>query len=57
VGADNKKKARLNCISHLLSCVDYEHVPYDKPDLGKRRKRRKGVAQEIDFTNAVPDLY
>jgi hypothetical protein len=24
ISADNKKQARLNCISHLLSRIDYE---------------------------------
>jgi hypothetical protein len=26
VDADNKKRARLNCITHLLSLVSYEDV-------------------------------
>ena len=42
VMADNKKKARLNCISHLLSLIDYERIPFEAPDLGKRNKGRKG---------------
>jgi polyphosphate kinase 2 len=36
VQADDKKRARLNCISHLLSLIDYEDIPEDKVDLGKR---------------------
>ena len=36
VRADNKKKARLNCISHLLSLIDYEKLPREKVSLGKR---------------------
>ena len=36
VRADNKKHARLNCISHLLSQFPYEDVPRDKVKLGKR---------------------
>jgi len=38
VRADDKKRARLNCISHLLSLIDYEDVPEEKVDLGKRDK-------------------
>ena len=29
VRSDNKKKARLNCISHLLSQIPYEELPYE----------------------------
>src|SRR5271165_6414946 len=28
VPSDDKKRARLNCIAHLLSCIPYEEVPY-----------------------------
>lgn len=31
VDAENKREARLNCITHLLSKIEYEHVPY--PDI------------------------
>ena len=36
VESDNKKKARLNCISHLLDLIDYneiEHPEVIMPDL------------------------
>jgi len=36
VKADNKKKARLNCISHLLSLIDYEKLPREEVELGNR---------------------
>jgi polyphosphate kinase 2 len=36
VRADNKKKARLNCISHLLRMIDYQKLPREEVDLGKR---------------------
>jgi polyphosphate kinase 2 len=38
VRADSKKKARLNCISHLLSQIPYEDIPLDEVELGKRDK-------------------
>ncbi|NIN22140.1 MAG: polyphosphate kinase 2, partial [Candidatus Aminicenantes bacterium] len=28
VNADNKKKARLNCISHILSKIPYKKMEY-----------------------------
>jgi len=38
VDADNKRRARLNCISHLLSLIPYEEVPRKKVKLPKRQK-------------------
>lgn len=57
VRADIKKKARLNCISHLLSKIDYERIPFDAPDLGKRKKRKKGAPKDIWFRKSVKELY
>ena len=57
VRADNKKKARLNCISHLLSQVDYERLPFEAPDLGKRKKRKKGEPVDIWFKHKVKEIY
>ena len=39
VRADSKKRARLNCISHLLSQIPYKDVPREKVDLGKRNMK------------------
>jgi len=36
VKADDKERARLNCISHLLSVIDYEDIPPDHDDSGDR---------------------
>jgi len=36
VRSNDKKRARLNCISHLLSQIPYEEIPREKVDLGKR---------------------
>jgi polyphosphate kinase 2 len=37
VPSDDKKRARLNCISHLLSLIPYEKLPEERIKLGKRR--------------------
>jgi polyphosphate kinase 2 len=37
VPSDDKKRARLNCISHLLSLIPYEKLPEERIRLGKRR--------------------
>ncbi len=57
VQADVKKKARLNCISHLLSKIDYERLPFKAPDLGTRRKRRKGAPKTIYFKHSVKERF
>jgi hypothetical protein len=36
IRSDDKKKARLNCISHLLSMIPYRKVPREKVKLPKR---------------------
>src|SRR5271154_2808741 len=36
VEAVDKKRARLNCIAHLLTRIPYEELPHEKPVLPKR---------------------
>jgi polyphosphate kinase 2 len=36
VRSDDKKRARLNCISHLLKLIPYEQVPREKVKMPKR---------------------
>jgi polyphosphate kinase 2 len=57
VRADDKRSARLNCISHLLSMIPYKKIPYQVPALPKRRKRGKGVPDELVFAHSVPEVY
>ena len=38
VQTDNKERARLNCIAHLLSVVPWKQIPEDKIKLPKRQK-------------------
>jgi polyphosphate kinase 2 len=39
VRSDDKKKARLNCIAHLLSMIPYGKVPREKVKLPKRKTK------------------
>jgi polyphosphate kinase 2 len=39
VRSDDKKRARLNCISHLLSLVPYRQAPREKVKLPKRQAK------------------
>ncbi len=54
--SDDKKRARLNIISHLLSQIPYEDVPREKVKLPKRTGI--GHYQELNFArNPVPETY
>ena len=58
VRSDNKKKARLNCISHLLSLIPYRKVPVDKVKLPKRSD--KGTYDDsapLKGRRFVPEKY
>ncbi|MEN8108470.1 MAG: polyphosphate kinase 2 [Pseudomonadota bacterium] len=41
VPSDDKKRARLNCISHLLGQIPYKELPRKKIKLGKRNLKDK----------------
>jgi polyphosphate kinase len=41
VRSDDKKRARLNCISHILSVIPYKAVKREKVKLPPRSKRGK----------------
>jgi polyphosphate kinase len=56
VPSDNKKAARVNCISHILSSIPYEHVAFDEPKLGKRQKRPDDFVEHPAPRNIVPDV-
>jgi polyphosphate kinase len=56
VPADDKRRARLNCIAHLLSVIPYEQVPFDAPNLGKRKKPQ-GTPEPPLFAQVVPERF
>jgi polyphosphate kinase len=39
IRSDDKKRARLNCIAHLLSLIPYGKVPHEKVELPKRKTK------------------
>ncbi len=57
VQADDKRRARLNCIAHLLSQIGYEELPFTPPKAGKPKKRRPGTPTTLTFPNEVPQKY
>jgi polyphosphate kinase len=56
--SDDKKRARLNCIAHLLEQIPYEELPQEKVDLPKRSKEGAYDDQAaIEGRNFVPEKY
>ena len=56
VDADNKKRARLNVIHHLLSRIEYREIQPEKlklPDLDRRKYTRPPIHEQ----NFVPAVY
>ncbi len=58
VRSDDKKRARLNCIAHLLSLIPYKKVPREKVKLPKRSEKGKYDDQAtIEGRRFVPEKY
>ena len=57
VDADSKKKARLNCITHLLSLIPYETVPWEDVELPERQSGVGYVRPPISDQTFVPEVY
>lgn len=57
VPSNDKKRARINCITHLLSQIPYERIPYDKPKLGKRAQKPEHYKESGLARNIVPDVF
>ncbi|ACE89110.1 putative polyphosphate kinase protein [Rhizobium etli CIAT 652] len=55
VPSDDKKRARVNCISHILQSIPYERVKFDAPDLGKRQKRPADFMEDRSIRHVVPN--
>ncbi|HEY7091318.1 MAG TPA: polyphosphate kinase 2 [Tepidisphaeraceae bacterium] len=56
--SDDKKRARLNCIRHLLKQIPYKKVKHDKIKLPKRsRKGEYDDQASIRRRNFVPEKY
>jgi len=56
VPSNDKKRARINCISHILSSIPYEPVAFEEPELGKRQKRPDDFVDDTTPRNVVPDV-
>ncbi len=57
VNADDKKKARLNTIAHLLSLIPYKETQYPKIELPTLPEDRNYVRPPMDYQSFVPEIY
>ena len=57
VQANDKKKARLNCISHLLSLVPYGGVEHPSIELPERERNPDYYRQPIEPSMWVPEVF
>lgn len=56
VNGDDKRRARLNCISHLLSQIDYKEVDYKKIELPGIKKEGY-IRPPMSDQTFVPEKY
>jgi len=56
VESDNKRNARINCISHLLSSIPYEQSDQEAVELPKVQKDPDYVRPPEDLYAYVPDV-
>ena len=57
VKADDKKKARLNCIHHLLSQIPYKHTADEKIILPEIEHKTDYVRPPVEYQTFVPEVY
>jgi polyphosphate kinase 2 len=57
VRSDDKRRARLNCISHILSQIAHKKAPRDKVKLPKRNKGKYDDQAGLKGRNFVPERY
>ena len=56
VPSDDKRRARLNCMSHLLSLIDYEVLPASQPELPSKQADTGYVRPPETMQRFVPDV-
>ena len=57
VNSDDKRRARLNCISHLLSLIPYKDLTPEPIELPGRQKDKGYVRPPLGDQNFVPEKY
>jgi polyphosphate kinase 2 len=57
VPADDKRRARLNLIRHLLDSIPYKKVEMDLPKIPKAQPRPEGVTEGLAAGQPIPNHY
>ena len=57
VPADDKRRARLNLIRHLLDSIPYKKIDMDLPTMPKAQPRPKGVTEGLGAGQLIPCHY
>lgn len=57
VNSDDKKKARLNCISHVLSKIPHEKMKIEPVELPELPDYKAYVRPPIDYQTFIPEKY
>ncbi len=57
VNSDVKKKARLNCITHLLSQIPYEDLTPEPISLPPRDDKIHYIRPPMDYQTFVPEIF
>jgi polyphosphate kinase len=57
VPADDKRRARLNLIHHLLASIPYKNVRIDLPKIPKAQSRPKGATEGLSAGQSIPSRY
>jgi hypothetical protein len=55
--ADDKKAARIDCISHLLSLVPYQEIEHAPVDLPQRERHPDYARHPIQPGMIVPNVF
>ncbi len=57
VDADEKKRARLNCISHLLSMIPYQKIEHERIALPPRQNDKGYIRPPLADQTFIPSRY
>jgi polyphosphate kinase 2 len=57
VNADDKKRARLNCISHFLTTIPYEDLTPEEIELPPRQDNEGYVRPPLSDQTFIPEVY
>ena len=57
VNADNKKKARLNCIDHILSQIPHQKMKYESIELPPLPQHAGYVRPPMKYQTFIPEKY